>query len=296
MVCPKKSILSSPTFKKYLASSLPYTWDEFTCQFTCDPTKINYTVPQFIGDCHKEYCHCLKHGDTLKVGDTTYVAIQLSLAKHIGNDAQKLKPKTPKSKCTHCGRCNHKVEDCYHASKPKCMSCKKLGHTSEQCCLKKTSQNPQKGKEQLIANTLSNKKETHIAKVDSDKEALTAMQAKDSSIYLDQYETGSNPNYDVYLASLASNDDNSRMYVWLADSALTNYIACQHELFSLYEQTPDTTIHRIGGKIIQVEGHRTVSLKAQCRVHTCILHLQNIKYIPLNKYNIFALGRWDSQG
>ena len=86
------------------------------------------------------------------------------------------------------------------------------------------------------------------------------------------------------------------MYVWLADSALTNHIVCWYKLFSLYEQTLDATIHGVGGKIIQVEGHRTVSLKAQCGVYICILHLQNVKYIPLNKYNIFTLGRWDSQG
>ena len=103
MVCPKKSILSPPTFKKYLASSLPYTWNKFTHQFTHDPTKIDCTIPQFIGNCHKEYCHHLKHGNTLKAGDATYIATQLSLAKCISNDAQKSKPKTPKSKCMHCG-------------------------------------------------------------------------------------------------------------------------------------------------------------------------------------------------
>ena len=121
------------------------------------------------------------------------------------------------------------------------------------------------------------------------------MQAKDSSIYLDQYETGSNPDYNVHLASLTSNNNNSHIYIWLADSTLINHIACWHKLFSSYEQTLDATVYRVGGKIIQVEGCRTISLEAQYRVHTCILRLQNVRYIPLNKYNIFALGRWDSQ-
>ena len=158
MVCLKKSILSPPIFKKYLASLLPYTWDEFTCQFTHDSMKINCTVLQFIGNCHEEYCYCLKRSDTSKAGDAIYIATQPSLAKHIGNNAQKLKPKTPKSKCMHYGQSNYKVKNYYHALKPKCTLCKKLGHTSEQCCLKKTSQNPQKGKEQLVANMLLNKK------------------------------------------------------------------------------------------------------------------------------------------
>ena len=50
-------------------------------------------------------------------------------------------------------------------------------HVSKQCHLKKTSQNSQKGKEQLVTDVLLNRKETHVAEADSNKEALVAMQA-----------------------------------------------------------------------------------------------------------------------
>jgi len=35
---------------------------------------------------------------------------------------------------------------------------------------------------------------------------------------------------------------------------------------------------------------------AQYGMHKCTLQLENVNYIPSNKYNIFTLGRWDSQG
>ena len=99
MICLKKSILSSPTFKKYLAFSLLYTWNEFTYQFTCNPMKIN----------------CI-----------------ILLTKCIGNNILKLKPKTPKLKYIYYGQSNHKVKNYYHVLKPKCTLYKKLGHNSEQ--------------------------------------------------------------------------------------------------------------------------------------------------------------------
>jgi hypothetical protein len=37
-----------------------------------------------------------------------------------------------------------------------------------------------------------------------------------------------------------------------------------------------------------------IILIAQHRTQKCVLNLRNVNYIPINKYNIFALGRWDS--
>jgi GAG-pre-integrase domain len=131
---------------------------------------------------------------------------------------------------------------------------------------------------------------------DSDEETLMAMNTESSNIAnADQFLIDPNYNYDVNFASPAYNED-ARMYDWLADSRLTNHIACWRNLFSSYEQTPDTTVHGVGGKIIQVAGRETVSLTAQYGSQKRILHLENVNYILSNKYNIFALGKWDSQG
>ena len=85
------------------------------------------------------------------------------------------------------------------------------------------------------------------------------------------------------------------MYDWLADSGSTNHIMCQCDFFSSYEPTPDVTVHGISGKTIQVEGHGTVSLVTQYETWKHILHLENVNYIPSNRWNIFALGQWNSQ-
>ena len=77
--------------------------------------------------------------------------------------------------CTHCSRDNHKIEDCYHASKPKCTVCKKLGYKEDKCPFKKKTQKPCKSKDKKIAESSALKKETHIAKNGSDNEILAAI-------------------------------------------------------------------------------------------------------------------------
>jgi hypothetical protein len=77
--------------------------------------------------------------------------------------------------CTHCGCNNHKIEDCYHASKPKCTVCKKLGHKEDECSFKKKTQKPCKSKDKKITESSALKKETHIVENGSDDEILAAI-------------------------------------------------------------------------------------------------------------------------
>jgi hypothetical protein len=110
----------------------------------------------------------------------------------------------------------------------KCSSCEKVGHTSDDCRSKKKvfSSSPRKDKDKMVADALSTK-EANIAEegMDMDEETLMAIDAASSS-YLDQdRENNANYDYDVYLASRASNSE-TRMYDWLADSGSTNHIAC----------------------------------------------------------------------
>ena len=86
------------------------------------------------------------------------------------------------------------------------------------------------------------------------------------------------------------------MYDWLVDSGSTNHITNWWELYSSYEPTLGATVHRVSGKITLVAGRGIQLLTAQYRTQRHILQLENVNYIPTNKYNIFTLGRWDSQG
>ena len=295
LVCQGNLPLSPKLFKKFLAYSLPPTWNKFMRQFSHDPAKKDLSVSQFIGECHEEYWRRVQRGN--RSTDSTYSAYGKPLANHIGRVAQDQEQKTLKLKCMHCGHTNHKFENYYHALKPKCTICKKLGHNGDHCQknkdkLKKKKSSFQTNKDKRVINTLTTKEETQLAEVneDDEDETLTAMEIEKSSLSdcVSLYDCND-------LASLTSNEV-SHMYDWLADSESTNHITNWHEFFSSYEPTPGATIQGVEGKIIQIEGHGTIKLTAKYGTCEWILHLENVSYIPSNKYNIFALGRWDSQG
>ena len=107
---------------------------------------------------------------------------------------------------------------------------------------------PHKDKDKMVANVLLTK-DANVAEegMDMDEETLMAMDAT-SSFYFDQNrKNNANYDYDVYLASRASNSE-TRMYDWLADSGSTNHITCWRDFFSSYEPTSDVTVYGISGK------------------------------------------------
>ena len=101
---------------------------------------------------------------------------------------------------------------------------------------------------------------------------------------------------DMFLASSNQSNINVPIYDWLADSASTHHISNRHELFHTFEPTPGATVHGVGGKTSQIMGCEEISLNAQCRSQNRTLNLNNVNYIPSNKYNIIALGRWVTDG
>jgi hypothetical protein len=124
--------------------------------------------------------------------------------------------------------------------------------------------------------------------IDSDAETLTAIEVDDP--FFDNIN-----DYNVQYESFAANES-ARMYDWLADTGSTNHISNWRKLFSSYEPTLEATVHGVGGKITQVAGRGTINLIATYGTRKHTLCLENVNHIPSNKYNIFALGRWDSQG
>ena len=194
-------------------------------------------------------------------------------------------------KCMHCKQTNHNVENCYHITKPKCNYCKKIGHHEKQCYVKKFANKPKKEKEKQIKDAIK-KPETNLAKDNTEAETLNIMdldaRKEDLLMLLDEYI-----NQDAYY-SIPFENDNSHMYSmsgWpILDLQITSRTGM---LFITFKPTLEATILRVGGKISSIEGQGTVPLTACNGVCKCTIKLEQVNYIPSNKYNIFALGLWD---
>ena len=170
--------------------------------------------------------------------------------------------------CTHCGRDNHKVKNCYYAAKPKCMICKWIRHKAKNCRFKKKAQKPWKDKNNIVVEATSTKGEAHIVEIGSDEEALMACDAEIPTLYNNPfYKDISDPN--IY-TNIATNESTC-MYDWLADTGSTNHITNRQELYSSYEPTPGATVHRVSSKISLVAGQGTIFLTAQYGTHKCTL-------------------------
>lgn len=166
----------------------------------------------------------------------------------------------------------------------------------DKCCFKGKNQKLQKQKQKSTIDTTANKRETNVAEteshVHSDVEMLVAFAVpKDTMIENDPFID----NIDMYLAS-STNNETTRVYNWLADTGSTHHITNWQELFRTYELTLEATAQGVGSIRSQVLGRGTITLIAEYGTHTCTLNLENVNYIPSNKYNIFALGQWDDNG
>ena len=134
-------------------------------------------------------------------------------------------------------------------------------------------------------------KEINVVHIDMEEEVLAACDSDG--------EMSENPFYNnlsQYNMHFVNMNEISCMYDWLADSRATYHISNQHEYFSSYEQMPGAIVYGIGNNTTKVEGWGTVYLITQYCEQRCILHLDHVNHIPNNKYNIFTLGRWATQG
>ena len=252
-------------------------------------------IHTFIGECNKEYRN--RQQREREEGANHYSAYAFSKPSKRPDKWKFQAQNAQAEQCTHCGHNNHKVENCYHASKPKCPVCKRLGHTKEKCRFKGRYPKSQKQKGKQVPETATDKKEMNIAetgvKVDLDIKTLVAIDASENMMIKDDPFVD---DIDMYLTSSTDNDDASRVYDWLADLSSTHHITNRREFFQSYEPMPEATIHGVGGAISKVKGRGTITLNARHGKHMQTLILENVNHIPSNKYNIFALRRWDNKG
>jgi Pol polyprotein len=133
------------------------------------------------------------------------------------------------------------------------------------------------------------KTEVHITKMEV--ETLYMVEEKNFSYNSDDLIDSSNLN--VNMAKLNVNAGPN--YDWLADNSSTLHITNKMEYYSIY--TPKTYIIKgIGAKQMHTEGHGDIILCTRHKDRIIDLKLKDVLYVPQNKYNLFALGKWDSDG
>ena len=296
--------------KESIVYLLPASWDEFTRPFITHADRMNISIHGLIGECNEEYRRRQQRAkEEASETQSAYANTQNSkapLAQRIGGCIQPKKANTTQTgrSCSHCGRDNHKSDDCYYyLKKPKCSHCGRLGHDKVSCRFKKkdTQNKSRKNKEKMVTEASSTKKEANAAEtqanaahVDTDEEILAAI-GTEENMSVDQED----PFYDnlsQYNMHFVDMNENSRMYNWLADSGATHHISNTRNLFITYQPMPNAVIHGIGDKVIPVQGRGTVMLTAQYGTQKQTLRLEQVNHIPNNKYNILALGRWTSKG
>src|SRR6267154_510748 len=288
--------LTSPTLSIILTLSSTTSQPLQNCQ-----TLQRFLSPLYIGEIGEQYRYRLRRDRKIaeveadKPAETAYAASKSTLINRVGKPIinQPQNHNQQRLRCSHCGRNNHKAEDCYHAYKPKCTVCKKLGHKEDQCRYKRKNQQPRKSKDKKIAESSAPKVQSNVAEIRSDDETLAAI---GEEVYPSTDDPLIDNIYDYNVQYGNTENPNACMYEWLADTSSTHHISNQREIFSSYEPTPEATVLGVGGKVIRVQGQGTLTLTAQYGTRKRTLHLEKINYIPTNKYNILSLGRWDSQG
>ena len=295
LICPEDELqFTNKTFKLLLANSLPSTWDDYTWQFRLDPSKRDISVHTWIAECSEEFhYHLQRQGKTYETHYSSF-AQKSTLLNRIGPIGKKAEIS---DRCQHCNRTQHKTEDCWSLIKTKCKHCKKDGHPETKCRYRKKSQK-KTNKHTLVADALSVKPEAHIIEQniveDDDGETLNAVDGDNSMeladpVFDDMYD------YNMHYGTAFENDT-SRMYEWLADTRSTNHIAKERDLFTTYETTRDAFVLGVGGNRTKIEGRGTIILAARYGKQIRSLRLERVNHIPSNKYNILALGKWETNG
>ena len=98
------------------------------------------------------------------------------------------------------------------------------------------------------------------------------------------------------VADTKESDEKSMYYDCFAVLAATSHITNRRDAFLSHQPTHDTLIEGVGSSIARAEGKGTIELESQCGGKEYVLRLQDVLYVPNNKYNIFSLGRCTAVG
>ena len=158
---------------------------------------------------------------------------------------------------------------------------------------KKKSEAFKKGKEKMVAQALIIEKLPKLEANITEMEVETLHAVGEKTFSYDNDDLIDSSDLDINMAEMNVSTDSD--YDWLADSRSTLHITNNKELYHTYI-SKQHIIKGIGGKQTCAEGHRDIILQACHNTKITVLKLKDVLYIPTNKHNLFALGKWDTNG
>ncbi len=145
----------------------------------------------------------------------------------------------------------------------------------------------------MVAQALVTKKSPKIEVNITEMEVETLHMVGEKTFSYDNDDLINSSNLDVNMAEMNVSADSN--YDWLADSRSTLHITKNKELYHTY-MSKQHIIKGIEGKEMHVEGHGNIILQACHNTKITDLKLKDVLYVPTNKHNLFALGKWDTNG
>ena len=132
---------------------------------------------------------------------------------------------------------------------------------------------------------------------ENDDEHIIFALNESSEITFDDSEEGQFFNFNEPDVNDSSESNPHLLYYdWLTDSATTSHVSNQHEAFTTLYPLTDTIVSGVGNAKTKAEGRGTVELISLCNGRDYTLQLEDVLYIPTNRNNLIALGKWDKAG
>src|SRR5258707_3276866 len=326
LICQNDLPMSPGQLKEFIVHTLLMLWAPLTTPYLKEKVYTDISVHALIGDCNEEY-KCQKKGEErqMSTGNNIYSANALSSQNRSANRGGGKKfSGNADITCNICGCCGHKARDCWHQDKSdtdlicaicewhghkvkdcwfkdkkQCEYCKQFNHTKSECrrlafdIKKKKFEAFKKGKEKMVAQALVTEKSPKIKANITKMEEETIQTVGEKTFSYDNDDLINSSNLDVNMAEMNVSADSN--YDWLADSGSTLHITNNKELYHTYT-SKQHIIKGIGGKQMHVEGHGDIILQAHHNTKITDLKLKDVLYVPTNKHNLFALGKWDTNG
>jgi hypothetical protein len=203
------------------------------------------------------------------------------------------------------------TKDCRFLGQNKCGICERFGHKTEDCYSQKAKElkrksawKTDKGGTKKMKYNDKHKEEANEGEEMGDQDnnedehlVFNIHESQSPKITFDASEEGQVFNFDN--PDVYNNDEIDPpliFYNWLADSATTSHVCNRREAFMSFHPLTATKVTGVGNLETKAEGRGTVILTSWCNSHKYILKLENVLYIPNNRNNLIALGKWDQGG
>ena len=296
-------------FKIAIITSLPVSWDNFTRAYisiqkedSTDPRR-HATSQEIIGTIKEEYERCLERDGKRKTNDLVQQTQQNQSKPSLSSRLQDAE------RCGQSGMRGHLTINCRFLGQNKCGVCERFGHKTEDCYSRKakdlkrkretTNNRSDKKRKKINGKPKRDQKRDQVNEGEEDNmgtdDEIIVLNTDVSNITFDPSEEGQYFNFkntNVYNTS-DEFDPPLLYYDWLADSATMSHVCNQREAFRDFHQLSATNVTGVGNTTVEAQGRGTIELISKYKNREHILQLHNVLYIPNNKNNLIALGKWD---